>query len=826
MKKSFILLLILLSLLSFSNIIIDFEKTSEVNNDNTGTKFELSGKYVKNGKYSLIIIPNDKAEETKIAYMLKKEDIKKWNKNDLFFINTYIPNNSGITPNSLFLGMAETSEDWKWIGGVFSSNSLKYGWNNIKLDLPKRMKNLEEDKKYTIYISFMNDKNSKKTPLNTHFYLDSISGQKNTKINIKNIDQNTIKELELMKNMNDDELIKFIQKKTFDYFWYETNPENGLIKDRNTENSPASIAAVGFGLTAIPIGIENGWISYEEGYTRTLNTLKSFNEGKIDGMNGFYYHFVDMENGRRALNSEISSIDTAIFIAGALFSGEYFENTEITNISNELYEKINWQWMLNNGSTLSMGYKPEAGFLGARWDSFNEGILASLLAIGSPTYAVDKKMWDEIYRPVNDNYISLIIETLFVYQYPNIWFDFRNIEDKYANYFNNAAVATRFNRIFAILNRFNYKTYDMNIWGLTASDGPGGYKAYGASNNNHDGTVAPYASIASIPFTPEISIQAIKSMINKDYAKYIWGKYGFKSAFNIDEDWFSNEYIGIDQGDILLMIANYESEFVWKYFMKNKYAKNSLKIIGFEEKKSEYAVTPNYKKEFEKLMKAPSQKIAIAKKTNKKIIIDGNIDEYSDSNKYTIDETMNVPAGGVSKVDPKKQVLNSIFYLLWDDENLYFATNVSDEYIVNNLTPEDKSGFYRTDSIEIYLDPEKAGINDKLMKLAIIPFDTQNNVQGTRHEDSNSGAIEETAPEIQLASNKTNTGYTIEVKIPFKYLGITPKVGINLGFSTTIHNSNKKNAAKGEYVRENLLSWTNLPEIWSNKELWGTLELK
>ncbi len=174
-----------------------------------------------------------------------------------------------------------------------------------------------------------------------------------------------------------------------------------MIKDRSTKDSPASIAAVGMGgLSAIPIGIERGWVSYDEGYERVLTTLTTFANGKVEGMNGFFYHFVDMNTGKRTGSSEISSIDTAILISGALTAGAYFKDTEIEELANTLYENVNWQWMLDGGNTLSMGYKPEAGFLGARWDSFNEGLLAYVLAIGSPTYPISPDSWDKIFRPV------------------------------------------------------------------------------------------------------------------------------------------------------------------------------------------------------------------------------------------------------------------------------------------------------------------------------------------------------------------------------------------------------------------------------------------
>ncbi|MGB4434777.1 MAG: glucoamylase family protein, partial [Defluviitoga tunisiensis] len=460
------------------------------------------------------------------------------------------------------------------------------------------------------------------------------------------------------------------------------------------------------------------------------------------------------------------------------------------------------------------------------WDSFNEGLLAYVLAIGSPTYPISPDSWDKIFRPVkNDTYIYLPQETLFVYQYPNIWIDFRDKEVKYANYFNNAEAATRYNWLFAVQNRFKYETYDMDIWGLSASDGPNGYKAYGAVDGNHDGTVAPYASISSIPFTYDLSMNAIRGMLSK-YGPLVWGEYGFYSAFNVDEIWFSDQYIGIDQGDIILMIENYRTGMIWDLFMSNEHIQEALNKIGFIDKVSDYAVTPWYVDEYRRLLTSSEEKLALAPRLKQSIEIDGDLSEWKDIPRYSVTEDMNVPAGGIIPVDKRSQVLHSYFQATWDDENLYLAADVFDEYVVVNITPDDIGGYYRTDSIEFYINPNVAGSNAGLFKLAVLPFDTEGNVQAVRHEDSNPGPLSKTAPKVEVASSRTDYGYIIELKIPFEYLGITfPQPQLRLGFGYTIHNSNIKNAFIGEYVRENIISWNPLPDIWANPQNWGTLEL-
>ncbi|AZR73764.1 hypothetical protein BBF96_10430 [Anoxybacter fermentans] len=810
---------------------MDSEK--EINNfddDNTGTRFALNSEIVYQGQHSLAVIPSGEAVETKIALDLVGEKINLWAGNDEVIINIYLPEDNELNPQMFFLGMADVTEEWSWIGGVFSKTEVKPGWNQVRYPLADVMKKLDSSRKYKIYLAFAGfDKANNKIPLTEKFYIDGIYVEQKKALSLEErlnlVPEEIKKEVASLLKMDTEDLLNAVSKKTFDYFWLEANPENGLIKDRSTEDSPCSIAAVGFGLTAIPVGIERGWISRVEGFERILTTLRTFAEGGVEGKNGFFYHFVDMKTGRRVGNSELSSIDTAIFIAGALFAGEYFKGTIIERLAQQLYEDVNWQWMMNDGDTLAMGWKPEAGFLNARWDSFNEGLLAYILAIGSPTYPIPAESWDAIYRPVNDNYINLPMEVLFVYQYPHIWIDFRDKEDKYANYWNNSVIATRINRLFAVLNRYNYKSYDLNIWGISASDGPAGYKAYGASEGNHDGTIAPYASIASMPFTPELSIAAMKEMLKK-YGPLIWGKYGFVSAFNVDQNWFSDQHIGIDQGDILLMIENYRTGFVWKYFMQNESIQRALDKIGFVEKKADYAVTPGYQAEFEKMRLAPKDKKAVAHRLEGTIQVDGDLSEWQGQKYYVVDEDMNVPAGGLQKVDKRKQILHSKFYIQWDDKYLYLAADVSDEVVVSNIAPEDKGGYYRTDSIEFYLDPGRAGSDAGIMKLAILPFDTEGNVQAVRHEDAKPGPIAEVGPDIKVASKRTESGYAIEVAIPFADLGIKPKSGTILGFCHTIHNSNKEDAKIGEYVRTNMLAWNNLPEIWANPELWGQLILE
>jgi hypothetical protein len=397
-----------------------------------------------------------------------------------------------------------------------------------------------------------------------------------------------------------------IQKRAILYFWEQANPENGLIKDRSTADSPSSIATVGFGLTALIIGVERGWLSKDEVYSRILTTLRFFKDTAQEE-HGFFYHFLDMKAGKRyrwpdGKPSELSSIDTALFLAGALFAGEYFKGTEVAKLAQEIYERVNWGWMLNGGETLSMCWTPEEGFCEARWADYAEHMVMYLLAIGSPTYPIPPESWDAWERPIVTRYglqyIHNPIESLFVYQYSHAYVDFKNKHDKYADYWQNSINAITANREFALQNMDKYSTYGPNIWGITAGDGPEGYKNYGASPGNHDGTIAPYGMIASMPFVPELAQKGIETMAEQ-YGGKIWGKYGFTSGFNKDKNWYSDRYVGIDQGIIALMLENYRTGFVWKIFMQNEALRRAMQKVGFVEEKIEGALTPWYREQLE-----------------------------------------------------------------------------------------------------------------------------------------------------------------------------------------------------------------------------------
>lgn len=427
-----------------------------------------------------------------------------------------------------------------------------------------------------------------------------------------------------------------LEKRTFDYFWETANPDNGLIPDRYPYTEPfSSVAAIGFGLTAYGIGVERGYVTREQAVQRTLLTLRyleglpqgSREEG-MAGYRGFYYHFLRMDDGTRYADwVELSSVDTALLLGGVLFSQSYFDadtpdETEIRGLADTIYRRVEWPWMQVRPPLIAMGWYPKRGYIPFDWQGYNEGMLIYILALGSPTQGVGSDAWDAWTKTYtrawgtfqDQEYLGFAPQ--FGHQYSHVWIDYRGIRDAYMrkrgfDYFENSRRATYAQRAYAIANPMGWKLYGENIWGLTASDGPQGanldydgglrefrhYSARGAglADAFDDGTIAPTAAAASLPFAPEIVIPAVEEMYNR-YGKEIYSRYGFLDAFNPSFTydvplktgqlipgfgWVASDYIGIDQGPIIAMIENYRDDFVWNVMKKNPYIRRGLKRAGF-----------------------------------------------------------------------------------------------------------------------------------------------------------------------------------------------------------------------------------------------------
>jgi hypothetical protein len=399
-------------------------------------------------------------------------------------------------------------------------------------------------------------------------------------------------------------LLDTVQHSSFLYFWSEANPANGLIKDRSTSGSPASIAAVGFGLSSICVGIDHGWVSREAGRDRVRTTLETFwTEPQGSGANGFigykglFYHFLDMITAVRTWSSELSTIDTALLFAGILDAKQYFTGsdpveTEIRALADSIYRRADWEFMRNGAQGIYMGWKPGTGYSGfGLWQGYNEAMILYLLALGSPTHPVPTTTWNywmsgyQWTTQYGQTYV--IFPPLFGHQYSHCWVDFRQRQDAFGRvrnitYFENSRRATLAQRAYASANPGHWTGYSDSLWGLTASDIKGGYNARGAPPAmNDDGTITPTAPIGSIAFAPDEVIPVVRNMF-QNYP-LLWGPYGFRDAFNLSvaPAWYDTDYLGIDQGPIVLMIENHLTGSVWNRFMLNPDVQTGLTRAGF-----------------------------------------------------------------------------------------------------------------------------------------------------------------------------------------------------------------------------------------------------
>ena len=608
-----------------------------------------------------------------------------------------------------------------------------------------------------------------------------------------------------------DKFLDKVERQAFNYFLTETDKDTGLTLNATEQCSPATNAASGFALSAMVIGAERGWISKDSAYKICLKTLKTFQ--KMENFEGFNYHYIDVSNCSRTWTSEVSCIDTALFLAGAITASEYFKGTQVSALADEIFKKTNWQWFLNNENCLQMSWKPEKGFVG-RIDSFSEGIICYILAMGSPTFPIPKECWDSFIRPVSQygGYKLIYVSDggLFQYQFPLAWLDLRDKHDKYADYWQNAIKAARANKKYCLDNSDSFATYREGFWGLSASLSPEGYRNFGArpGRNKDNGTVAPYAVAGSIPLDPKSAIADYESMYNR--VTIAVKQYGLTDAFNIDRKWASQYYISIDQGLTLLMIENYRSGLIWKYFMQNEYVKKGLEAAGF---------VPGRQDEPSALASSignPNDKTEV-KKLSKKIIVDGDLSDWTGSgyteiyltgkNNRNIEMTL-----GSIRDDTD---LSAVFYLGHDDKNLYIAGRIRDDSLVTNET---RDMIYKDDCVEIYFDTNKDGYyfnrNPYDYQLGIAPYGPAKKAQEWAW-----GYAQKAPDNIPYAAKLTPDGYTIEVQIPFDAInGLKYENGKTIGFTISVHDRDADGKTKK-------LTWSIDSASQPGKIILGTLRL-
>jgi hypothetical protein len=383
---------------------------------------------------------------------------------------------------------------------------------------------------------------------------------------------------------DDDQFLNEVEQANFLFFWEQGNPKTGMVKDRcnvhtnDGQQVASSIAATGFGLTALCIGDKRGFIRTGEALERVFTTLR-FLWKKLPNHRGFFYHFANSETGERMWDSEISSIDTAILLCGVLTCREHFRHPAVAQLANLIFNRVDWTWLSEDTSLLNHGWTPEVGFLASRWDDYSELMMMYLLGMGSAAYPLKQDTW-KAWKRLTFEYDGMryigSFAPLFVHQFSQAWFDFRGRRDQYADYFENSVTATEAHRSFCLDLAKQFPDYSEDLWGISASDSQHGYVAWGGppAMGPIDGTVVPSASGGSLPFLPQETMRVLKNIRN--HYPSAWTKYGFVNAFNPLKNWYDTDVIGIDTGIILLMAENLRTGFVWDTFMKTAEAQRGM----------------------------------------------------------------------------------------------------------------------------------------------------------------------------------------------------------------------------------------------------------
>jgi hypothetical protein len=421
----------------------------------------------------------------------------------------------------------------------------------------------------------------------------------------------------------DAQMLDALQRTAFDYFVRQTQAHNGLVADTSRPGSPASIAVVGFALSTYPVAVERGWIARDDAVQRVLTTLRFFigsdQSGAVSstGCHGFYFHFLDVQTGRRAWQSELSSIDTALLIVGMLTAGAYFSaltpaETDLRQLAKVLYERVDWHWAEHDDDAVALGWKPECGFLNYGWQGYNEALVLYALGMGSSTHpltAASFEAWTVTYQWENLYGIDFLVGgPLFVHEFSHAWIDFRGLRDRFmreknCDYFENSRRATQVQRQYAIRNPRCFAGYGQDCWGLSAGDGPSvppqrvagrqqafyGYAARGVPWGPDDGTITGSSVVASLVFAPDIALPALRLMFNRPTGGK--GRSVHASGFNAtagadvteggNAGWISEGEFGLDQGMIVLMIENFRSGLLWRLTRNIPYLRAGLKRAGF-----------------------------------------------------------------------------------------------------------------------------------------------------------------------------------------------------------------------------------------------------
>lgn len=587
---------------------------------------------------------------------------------------------------------------------------------------------------------------------------------------------------------DDRAFLEKVQKKALDYFLKEADSVTGLVRDRapnlnaqdlpavpgavqegETNTSPASIAASGYALSAYAVAAERGWMTKNEAMHRTRKALR-FAANQVQHEHGFFYHFISTNSGKRVVQSEVSPIDSAIFVAGALFAAEYFKDPEISKLTYEIYERMDFPWMQNGGTFFALSWSPEKKFSEKSWDHFDESLLLYVLAMGSPSHPIDAKAWFALRRPVGSyqSHRMIAMPPLFTHQYPHIWLDFRNKQDGIMNYFNHSVTACEVSRVFSIDQSDVYKTYGPSAWGLTASDGPKGYKAYGAPPGwaIHDGTLAPTGCGGCMPFTPQESLMCMRHFYNQFGAQML-GRYGLSDAINEDEKWVSKQVLAIDQGTLLLMIENALSGLLWNTTNKIPAIQTAFQKIGFKPGTKELGWSEPPR------ARAPYVPGGIQ--------VDGFMKDWPGGVGPVMIDKDFAEFGEFKKPNDAQVKIR----FAWDEKALYFFAEVADDSLVAR---QNGPQLWRDDLLEIFVDPDKDGLfweDERDYQIGFRPVPGGDGAMVwswfQKGEDPTQRGW------VDSRSFSDARGYMIEGSIEWNELGIFPKAGEDISLTFALH---------------------------------------
>ncbi len=579
----------------------------------------------------------------------------------------------------------------------------------------------------------------------------------------------------------DDAFLGELQRRCFLFFLEQAEPSTGLVADRapadgSEKFNVASIASTGYGLAALCIADERGWIEHDQAYQRVLTTLRFIWE-KMPHEHGFYYHFVDNKTGERAWNCELSSIDTGLLLAGVLTARQYYKGSEVEELATKIYERVDWPWMLGKGRTLTMGWSPESGFLNATWDGYSEHTMIYLMGLGSGTHPLPPQAWKTWKRePVitYDGLTFMACPPLFTHQFSHAFIDYRGKRDDVANYYRNSVLATRAHRQMCIKLAKRFPHFGEDLWGITASDYAGGYTAWGGppATGNIDGTVVPCAAAGSVPFLPDECIRTLRYM-KETYGERVWKRYGFVDAFNPQTGYTADHVIGIDVGVSLMMIENHRSGLVWKHFMANPEVQRAMGLAGFRpEPEVEDPDSSVYG-----LESIPSELLSASWNKGNRTARVRPVSygwEQADWHAVTAEDCL-------EKGQPRKDnQVSARFALAWDKQALYVVIHVVDGQVVN---VSDAESLHEQDCVELYLDPQDDGLvwgSDDDFQFGFSITDKAWEWFGNRHG------------EITQTVKQTDSGYEVRAAIPWRVLGVTPEAGLKMQSSIAVTSVNAR----------------------------------